>query len=76
MRHVIYIGPSVLSLGLQRFQVFKEPPKVVVAEPKLARLCVPVNTLAKARAALSVEGSPEWSAYRAAAAAFLPNQAR
>jgi hypothetical protein len=68
---VIYIGPSISSLGLQRFQVFTEIPPAAVDELTLADLFVPVERLREARFALAIEGSVEWIAYRAAVAAFF-----
>lgn len=76
VRKEIYIGPSILARGLQQFVVFEEIPDDLVEDAILSRLFVPVEDLSKARAALSVEGSPEWTAYRAAVAAFISNQAR
>ena len=68
---VIYIGPSIIDRGLQQYQVFNGLPKSVASEPKLQRLFASVKDLSRARAALSVQGSVEWSAYRAAVAAYL-----
>jgi hypothetical protein len=68
---VIYIGPNVAKLGLQSFQVFKGgTPERLGSEPVVARLFVPLEDFRRARAALNVEGSPEWSAYRDAVRAF------
>jgi len=68
---VIYVGPNVSRFGLRTFQVFKGgAPAVLSGEPALALLFVPVENLRAARAALGVEGSPEWSAYRNAVVAF------
>ncbi len=75
-RREIYIGPSIPSRGLQRFVVFEVIPDQFIDDDILSRLFVPVEDLSKARSALSVEGSPEWSAFRAAASAFLSKQAR
>lgn len=73
---VIYIGPSIPARALQRFQVFSELPSAIVGGSILDRLFVPVEDLSKARAALSVEGTIEWTAYRDAVAAFLSNKVR
>lgn len=63
---VMYLGPS--AFGLQSLQVFKGGIPAVHAEnPLLVRLFVSVGKICAARAALTVEGSPEWSAYRDAA---------
>lgn len=62
---VIYVGPAFSRLGLQPFQVFKGgAPASAASEPSLASLFVSPESLRAARAALAVEGSPEWSAYR------------
>lgn len=73
---VIYIGPSIPAKGLQRFQVFTEVPPSAVNEVSLSELFVPVENLRGAREALTVEGSIEWIAYRAAVAAFLTPKKR
>jgi len=75
-RKEIYIGPSIPSRGLQQFVVFEEIPDHLIGDEILSRLFVPVEDLSKARAALSMEGSPEWTAYRAAVAAFLSQKVR
>jgi hypothetical protein len=75
-RKEIYIGPSIPSRGLQRFVVFEVIPDQFIDDEIIARLFVPVEDLSKARAALSMEGSPEWTAYRAAVAAFFTKQVR
>ena len=72
MNAVVYIGPSIPARGLQKFQVFKgEAPIEHAVDDVLCALFVPVENLREARAALDVEGSSEWTAYRAAVAAFL-----
>lgn len=72
----IYIGPNIPALGMQQFRVYKSLPVEISSEKKLSRLCVPVENLCRAREALAVQGSPEWTAYRAAIAAFLPKKVR
>jgi|WetSurMetagenome_2_1015567.scaffolds.fasta_scaffold01576_5 hypothetical protein len=76
VRKEIYIGPSIPSRGLQKFVVFEEIPDHLVVDEILSRLFVPVEDLSKARVALRREGSPEWTAYRAAVAAFLSKKVR
>lgn len=72
----IYIGPNIPSLGITRFRVYKSLPAEIAGNKQLSRLCVPVEDLSRARASLEVQGSPEWAAYRAAVAAFLPKKVR
>lgn len=67
---VIYVGPNISRLGLQRFRVYKGGvPASAKGESALACLFVLPEKLRAASAALTVEGSPEWSAYRDALAA-------
>lgn len=68
---VIYIGPNIPARGLRQFTTFKGGvPAVHASEAVLAPLFVSLESFSAARSALDVEGSPEWSAYRDAVAAF------
>lgn len=73
---VIYIGPNLPSRGLQKFTVHSQTPSGAIGAKELEALCVPVAGFRRARAALKLEGSEQWSAYRAALAAFRPNKKR
>lgn len=68
---VVYVGPSLPARGLIRSTVYKRGvPESCAGEPKLAALFVPLSEFCAALAALKVEGSPLWCAYRDAAVAF------
>lgn len=59
---LVYVGPNIVSVGLQQFAVFREgipvfiQPKVA-ALPDLKELFVPISQLNSARRALSRQGS-------------------
>lgn len=63
---VIYVGPNLAAQGLQRFTVFTAIPRHVAGDATLARLFVPVASLARVRKAQKIQGTPEWCAVDAA----------
>ena len=61
---VIYTGPNIFALALQRFQVFRGglPPYVkraIEKIPEIERLIVPLNELEAMRAKINKPGTPE-----------------
>lgn len=71
---LIYIGPSIPTIGVQRFAVYRVLPEALENDAILRRLCVPVENLRQARAALKQIGSKEWSAFNSAVSKFFPNK--
>jgi hypothetical protein len=59
---LVYIGPNIISVGLQQFAVYREgipafiQPKVAEC-PDLKEMFVPISQLNSARRALSRQGS-------------------
>ena len=61
---VVYTGPNIFSLALQKFQVFRGglPPYVkraIEKIPEIEHLIVPVNELEAMRAKIDKPGTPE-----------------